>query len=631
MRFKKWTAMCVTGALLALFSLAAFNYITDPFGVFGDKVLNWYGYDITNNPRLAKFGYLETHHQEYNAYILGSSKSSSLSPEILNQYYDGARFYNMMMYGANYTHMEHTLYYLAENYTVEHIVLCLGMSELTELGMETDDIKLEYHAKPAGQAIFPFYTKFLFLNPQYGLDKLTAYASKGHQPAPSKVDVFLPELGVYNKVARDQENILNVYDYAAAIGDGSFQQQAYPWATVDVDACLAAMARMKTYCDEKGISLTVISTPNYNLEVQTYDLTVFRDYWTRLAEITSYWNFSGYNRLSTDPRYFYDTIHFRNLAGEMVLGKVYADPKVYVPENFGVYVTPENAVAVTERLLSPENDYSNYINHSRQAAGETDDIPIPILIYHHIVPDDAEAKTSMVHIGKFAADMQALQEAGYTTVLPTDLLAYVHGNQELPPKPIMISFDDGYLSNYQLAYPVLRRLEMKATISIVGWSVGRDTRLDGTTPIFPHFTWKEAGEMTASGLVEIASHSYDLHETFQPPGRYGSMIKVEESSAEYAVALTADHEQFSQNMQRYLYKRPLVFTYPYGEATVITEQIMQDLSYSITFTTVDGISRITRSNPLSLYALNRINIEEDTDIRGIIERMEAVHNEDTIN
>lgn len=132
MSIKKWCIFTIAGILAAFAIIAMFNFITDPFGVFGDHFMDWYGYDITNNPRIAKFGYLDANHERYNGYILGSSKSSSISPIQLNRYYEGASFYNLMMYGANFAHTEKSMYYVIDNYDAKHIVLSLGLSELLE-------------------------------------------------------------------------------------------------------------------------------------------------------------------------------------------------------------------------------------------------------------------------------------------------------------------------------------------------------------------------------------------------------------------------------------------------------------------------------------------------------------------
>ena len=69
--------------------------------------------------------------------------------------------------------------------------------------------------------------------------------------------------------------------------------------------------------------------------------------------------------------------------------------------------------------------------------------------------------------------MRALDENGYTTV--SFLICSLLWRGAAPEKPVVITFDDGYLSNYESAFPVLERLGMKATIFVIGTLVGRST------------------------------------------------------------------------------------------------------------------------------------------------------------
>ena len=57
--------------LLGLFP--AINFLVDPFGVFGDPLFHWYGYNETNNPRVAKVAWLEEHKEDFDSYIIGES------------------------------------------------------------------------------------------------------------------------------------------------------------------------------------------------------------------------------------------------------------------------------------------------------------------------------------------------------------------------------------------------------------------------------------------------------------------------------------------------------------------------------------------------------------------------------
>ena len=83
MNAKKWVLSLPVIALILAALLAGFNYVTDPFGAFGDRFMQWFSYDETNNPRAAKISYLEQHQCfRCNAHLGGDFRdghSSTLS------------------------------------------------------------------------------------------------------------------------------------------------------------------------------------------------------------------------------------------------------------------------------------------------------------------------------------------------------------------------------------------------------------------------------------------------------------------------------------------------------------------------------------------------------------------------
>lgn len=163
-------------------------------------------------------------------------------------------------------------------------------------------------------------------------------------------------------------------------------------------------------------------------------------------------------------------------------------------------------------------------------------------MYHHLSEDVTNSE--MVSPEQFEAQIRALSEAGYTGVSFDELQAYVLRGEPLPEKPVVITFDDGYRSNYTLAYPILQKYGMKATIFAIGVSFGTDHYKDTDYAITPHFGAAEAAEMTASGLISIQSHTYDMHQW--PPYETGSAVRENilqlssESEEAYVQALTED-------------------------------------------------------------------------------------------
>jgi peptidoglycan/xylan/chitin deacetylase (PgdA/CDA1 family) len=95
---------------------------------------------------------------------------------------------------------------------------------------------------------------------------------------------------------------------------------------------------------------------------------------------------------------------------------------------------------------------------------------VPCLLYHQLraghrpggaIPDDP---VYVCHADRFAEQMDHLREAGYTTISVDDYMAARREKRPLPLKPVLITFDDGFGSIYELAFPILRRNGQKATI-----------------------------------------------------------------------------------------------------------------------------------------------------------------------
>ena len=121
---------------------------------------------------------------------------------------------------------------------------------------------------------------------------------------------------------------------------------------------------------------------------------------------------------------------------------------------------------------------------------------VPVLNYHQI--NDTEKNSLTVNTEQFAAQMKYLHDAGYTTITMTDMLNAWDNGAPLPDRPVIITFDDGYMDNYRHAFPILKQYGHKATVFIV-------TDYVNTYPNY--ITWDNAREMLQSGVIDIGSHT----------------------------------------------------------------------------------------------------------------------------
>ncbi len=132
---------------------------------------------------------------------------------------------------------------------------------------------------------------------------------------------------------------------------------------------------------------------------------------------------------------------------------------------------------------------------------------IPILMYHSVKENYPQESSSLyVTTEVFEKQLSEIIAKGYTCVNYYQVLDYMNGTGTLPEKPIIITFDDGYLDNYVNVFPILMRYNAKATIFVVTDALNdEDIAYDESQIQF--MTWKQAIEMQNSGLVNIESHT----------------------------------------------------------------------------------------------------------------------------
>ena len=594
---KRFFLIFLAAALVTAALLAGFNAAVDPFGIFGDRFLSFWSYDMTQNPRTAKIGYLDTHHQDYDAYIIGCSKTSSFPTDRLNALYD-AHFYNMIMYGGDLYDCEKTAEYVLEHYGARQIVINIGFDELMEYDNESDSMKGNLHCKVDGSNPLLFYGKYLFSNPKYGLKKLKAYTQNGFLVNADRV--FVPETGVYDKSLRDVENIASLDTYLAKYPEFTQTHTAVA-ALPDTQKALDSIARIKALCERHGAGFTFLISPMYANDLDRYICPDLLDFLKRLADITDYWDFNGYTEAAFEPRWFYDATHPRNMLGDMALAVMAGKTDRYLPQNFGVHVTPENAA-----------DLSRYTRPEAPAADH--DVQVPVLMYHHI--SDTFQSSATVTVATFRTQMEALRAAGYHTVTARQLMDYVDYGTPLPENPLYITFDDGYASNLEIAAPILEELGFSAEIAVIGENIG------GGVADLPHFALEDAVPWMEKGVLELGSHSFNLHHT-EP--RLGVYRMKEEREADYVELFAEDSRWITHEILKCTGTAPVVYAYPYGYWTEVTEVILAGYDYRITLTVTDGMNTVVKGLPQSLRTLKRHNVTESMTPQQLIEDLKGLN------
>lgn len=127
------------------------------------------------------------------------------------------------------------------------------------------------------------------------------------------------------------------------------------------------------------------------------------------------------------------------------------------------------------------------------------DTGVPVLCYHQVYDDATDYYALPTQ--KFEEQMAYLKKEGYTTITLDDLYNHYTNDTPLPPKPVVITFDDGYVDNFTYAYPILKKYQHKATIFIATEDVGKQIYTSR------RLSWDNIRTMKKEGLIDFQSHT----------------------------------------------------------------------------------------------------------------------------
>lgn len=244
-------------------------------------------------------------------------------------------------------------------------------------------------------------------------------------------------------------------------------------------------------------------------------------------------------------------------------------------------------------------------NNSVPVFNEENGQKLPIIMYHHIIEKQDRLNKFAITPAQFENDLKYLKENGFETITIKELVAHVYDNSPLPEKPIIITFDDGQESFYEYAYPLLKKYNMSAVLSIVGSFTDTYSEIEDHNVIYSYLTWKEINEMSNSPYVEIANHTYNMHSVDK--GRKGCSKKAGESLEQYRAVLEEDILKLQNEILMYTGHEAITFTYPFGKFSKETKDILKDFGFSAIFNCAEVVNVIDKSNPDFLYNLGRFN------------------------
>jgi peptidoglycan/xylan/chitin deacetylase (PgdA/CDA1 family) len=211
---------------------------------------------------------------------------------------------------------------------------------------------------------------------------------------------------------------------------------------------------------------------------------------------------------------------------------------------------------------------------------------VPILMYHEI---GARADSPWcVPEETFRAQMASLREQGFQTILPSDLAAHLRRGKPLPRKPIVLTFDDGYLSNLNIVEPILKEHGFRALVYLITSQVAETTAGRKQYEGKDCLVWPEALAMQKRRIIAFGGHAH-THNNLAVDGQA-------------AFQITECYRQLA----RHGISAPYAFCYPHGQQNQATRRLVREAGFQTAVVCEDTVALIAPA--VDLFALPRVSV-----------------------
>lgn len=270
----------------------------------------------------------------------------------------------------------------------------------------------------------------------------------------------------------------------------------------------------------------------------------------------------------------------------------------------------------------------------QQAHAERTPNDYVVISYHDIVDTtvtpDLPIYSQTITRTRLIEHFNLLTAGGYQPVSLQQIIDARAGGQPLPEKAVLLTFDDGYRSFYDIVFPLLKLYGFPAVQAVVGsWldvpEGGRVPYGNITLPRERFLTWEQVQILDTSPLVEIASHTYNLHYGVKgnPMGNEQAAAVTSiwnpqngyESEASYVERIHSDMARTQQQFQTYLGRSPRIMVWPYGASSQATLDIAAEYGMTYTFSLLSAPNQLHSS----MRSINRYLIDQETGLQTIDE------------
>ena len=217
------------------------------------------------------------------------------------------------------------------------------------------------------------------------------------------------------------------------------------------------------------------------------------------------------------------------------------------------------------------------------------DITVPVLCYHDVNPK--QTNDMLMDPAKFKEQMQYLKDNKYTTLTMDELYGFLKEDKKIPEKSVVITFDDGYIGNYTYAMPILKELDLHATMFMISGMLNNELYVNE----------KQLKEMSDSDAFEIQSHT-----------------AMHEHLATLTEAKQLETMKTAKEKLESIIGKPVEYiAYPYGESNKNTRTAAKNAGYKLGFS-LDGAMADKKDNN---YNIDRLYVSNNYTMDQFIKKL----------
>lgn len=244
---------------------------------------------------------------------------------------------------------------------------------------------------------------------------------------------------------------------------------------------------------------------------------------------------------------------------------------------------------------------------------------LPVVMYHQLTKNADKSGKYVLTLEQFEEDLKYIKSKGYQSVTVKQLIDFSQGEGDIPEKSILITFDDGQETLYEYALPLLRKYGFTAVGFVVGALADYYTEIKDHNLNYSYLNWQQIKEMSDGNIIEIESHSFDLHKN--TGNRSGIKKKKGESIDAYREFLCSDVSKMKTAMINNTGKNPVAFAFPFGSFSPESTEILKECGFKMTLTCEERVNTIKKAEPESIIGLGRYNRPEGISSESFFKKM----------